>query len=204
MSCRARAAILCLVAGFSLSVFALGCCCPGYRDCGGPVQRATCCPRCGRPLPHCDCVVCRLRWLLFGIPPAGPGTACAPRAMESPFPRFHPVPKWPVFSNPPMEGDIPAATAEPGALMPIPVTPSPSPATPSPAPAPTAPSPAPGKAPPSKTRPAPLPDHTPPAAPRTTDGWRPIPAKTVDQADSAPSWVFRPVSHEQQAVGSGQ
>jgi hypothetical protein len=207
MPCRPRSGILRLFVGFSLLIPALGCC-RAYVVCGeGPVESAPCCPRCGRvfarfPLParravcsecsrlaRCNCFFCRLRFGMAGPQAAGmAGPACARRAMETPFPRFHPVPKRPVFLAPSAGRDASSMDApepETAAADTDAVQRKPGVVTPEPE-----------KVPRPEAAPAPLPDRAAPPPPKSADGWRPIPRTKADQA-SGSSWVFRPVSSGQ-------
>jgi hypothetical protein len=210
MRWRARPAVLRLVVGVSVLIPALGCCCGPLICRARPVESAPCCPGCGRVFPRlapggcrplcaecsrlarCNCFFCRLRWAVAGPCAAGmSGHACAPRVMETPFPRFHPVPKRPVFSTPAADGDVAIDRPDAKALTPEPeAAPHPDTVTPKPETGMREPE----KAPSSKAVPAPLPQNTPAAPPRSTDGWRPVPRKTAEQAGSS-SWVFRPVSN---------
>jgi hypothetical protein len=214
MPCRVRRPILRLLVGFSLLIPALGCCRAYIVRGEGAVESAPCCPRCGRvfarfPLParravcsecsrlaRCNCFLCRLRWGMAGPQAAGmAGPACARHAMETPFPRFHPVPKRPVFLAPSAGRDASSMDA------PEPETAAPEPKVAEPKPGVVTPQPE--KVPRPEAAPAPLPDRAAPPPPKSADGWRPMPPAKTEQA-SGSSWVFRPVSSSQPSEVSHQ
>lgn len=215
----ARWAACRFLAGLSLLVPVLGCCAgPGSgivcRD--GPAEAVGYCARCGRPhrvcgsarcrpacsecefvagpcevcgrhcvapvrgalaavRAQCQCMFCRLRGLVMGLHGAGDAVGAPER--DSPFPRFHPVPKRPALS-PAWAG---CGTA------PERLEPEAGPREPERVPTPT-------------PAPAPLPEPAHPAAPKPTDGWKPMQRK-APQAAAASPWMFRPVRAGRSAIG---
>jgi hypothetical protein len=128
---------------------------------------------------RCHCMFCRLRGLVIG--PRGAAGAQTPPEMESPFPRFHPVPRRPALL--PSSLGCGAADSAPERE--------------------TAPR-EPEEMPTPKPTPAPLPEATPPVSPKPTDGWKPSSRRPLQEAAGASPWMFRPVGSRQPASGTQQ
>jgi len=158
-------------------------CCPASCEGSGVDASDGECGTCGavarRPVlqaiaARCRCPLCRLSDLFSGSRDAAGPTPAPVR--DSPFPRFHPVPKWPVFSPSSAGCDAPQGTSRPREIAP----------EPPPVPAPEPP-------------PPPAPEVIPPKG-KTTDGWR-RPQRRLSQEAAGPSaWMFRPVSTPKTAL----
>ncbi len=135
----------------------------------GPAKECSACAEGGAAGCGRGCSRCRHGGKLAGLLRGGPPSP--PREPESPFPRFHPVPKRPVFSP---SCDVPTPA---GAL-----------------PAPSGPAQAPDTASPPEPIPAPLPELSPSSPPKSGDGWRPAAPKPAQKLSGTPGWIFRPVS----------
>lgn len=130
--------------------------------------------------------VCGRLHRFFARPRASAAAAppAPPPVRETPFPRFHPVPKRPVFL--PQSGGCGVAVDEPR-FEPVAPTPEEPPEPPKMPQKPKVPSPEP------VPRPTPLPETEASPLPKPSEGWRPVRQKTAADGASGAAWMFRPV-----------